>query len=301
MAIERMNGLSSSPARKVSRPARYQWRVMAWTAWTVALAIAFAASLGELVVQSFRSELYSYIPLVPVVTGYLLYMRRSTLPRTYSTSLAGAGMFLAVGIAAIAVARVGGIELTANDGLALETLASVCLVTAGSFFFFGWRWMVAAAFPMAFLFFLVPLPDAAVRVLENGSVAGSAEVSALLFTLTATPLVREGTVFVLPGIALEIARECSGINSTWVLAIVGLVASNLLLKSTWARVVLVAFIVPLAIVRNSVRILTIGLLCVHVGPHMIDSYIHRNGGPVFFALSLVPLFLLLSWLRRLQR
>ncbi len=68
-----------------------------------------------------------------------------------------------------------------------------------------------------------------------------------------------------------------------------------------ARLVLVLFVFPLAIVRNSIRILTIGLLCVHIGPHMIDSYIHRSGGPIFFALSLIPLFLLLLWLRRLQR
>ncbi len=30
---------------------------------------------------------------------------------------------------------------------------------------------------------------------------------------------------------------------------------------------------------------------------MIDSPIHRRGGPLFFALSLVPLFLLAWWLR----
>jgi exosortase/archaeosortase family protein len=83
-----------------------------------------------------------------------------------------------------------------------------------------------------------------------------------------------------------------------VLFVVGLVASNMFLKATWARVVLVAFIVPLAIVRNSVRILTVGLLCVHIGPHMINSYIHRRGGPIFFALSLVPLFALLLFLKR---
>jgi exosortase/archaeosortase family protein len=63
-------------------------------------------------------------------------------------------------------------------------------------------------------------------------------------------------------------------------------------------VLLVAFIIPLGIVRNGFRILTIGLLCVHVGPHMIDSVIHHRGGPIFFALSLIPLFLLLVWLRR---
>ena len=73
------------------------------------------------------------------------------------------------------------------------------------------------------------------------------------------------------------------------------------LKSPWRRLVLVAFVIPLGIVRNGVRILTIGLLCVHVGPHMIDSFIHHRGGPIFFVLSLGPLFLLLTWLRRRDR
>jgi hypothetical protein len=42
----------------------------------------------------------------------------------------------------------------------------------------------------------------------------------------------------------------------------------------------------------------IGLLCVNVGPQMIHSVIHRRGGPVFFALSLIPFLLVLWWLRR---
>lgn len=296
-----MNSLSSSPPQELTSQPRHDRRTVAWLAWTAAVSLAFAARLTELVVHASQSELYSYIPLVPIVSGYLLYQRRALLPREYATSLAGAGVLLVVGTVAVATAWVARADLGTNDRLALETLAYVSLVSAGGFLFLGRRWMAAAAFPMAFLFFLVPLPDAAVRVIENGSVIGSAEMSALLFGLTGTPLVREGTVFLLPGIVLEIARECSGINSTWVLFIVGLAASNLLLHTTWRRVVLVAFVVPLAIVRNSARILTIGLLCVHIGPHMIDSYLHRSGGPVFFALSLIPLLLLLLWLRRPQR
>jgi hypothetical protein len=31
---------------------------------------------------------------------------------------------------------------------------------------------------------------------------------------------------------------------------------------------------------------------------MIDSVIHHQGGPLFFVLSLGPMFLLLWWLRR---
>ena len=62
-----------------------------------------------------------------------------------------------------------------------------------------------------------------------------------------------------------------------------------------------AFLIPLGILRNGFRIFVIGMLCVHIGPRMIYSPVHRQGGPIFFALSLVPLFLLLSWLRRQER
>jgi exosortase/archaeosortase family protein len=100
---------------------------------------------------------------------------------------------------------------------------------------------------------------------------------------------------------LEVARECSGIRSTWVLFITSLVASHMFLKSPWRRFVLVAFVIPLGVLRNGFRILVIALLCVHVGPHMVDSFVHHQGGPIFFVLSLVPLFLLMAWLRRRDR
>ena len=111
-------------------------------------------------------------------------------------------------------------------------------------------------------------------------------------------MLRDGTVFQLPGIVIEVAQECSGIRSSWVLFITSVLASYLFLKSPWRRAVLVAFVIPLGILRNGFRILVIGLLCVHVGPQMIHSIIHHQGGPLFFALSLIPLFLLLWWLRR---
>src|SRR5207344_3068570 len=75
-------------------------------------------------------------------------------------------------------------RLSANDTLTLMALAYVCVVAAGGFLFLGSRWMAAAAFPVGFLIFLVPLPDAAVSWLETASVLASADVSALFFDLT---------------------------------------------------------------------------------------------------------------------
>jgi exosortase len=158
--------------------------------------------------------------------------------------------------------------------------------------------MASAVFPVSFLIFMVPMPDAILNILEQGSVLASADMAAFFFDASGTPLLRDGTVFALPGIVLEVARECSGIRSSWVLFITSIIASHLFLDGPWRRLVLVAFVIPLAIVRNAFRILVIGLLCVHVGPHMIDSVIHHRGGPIFFAISLVPMLALVAWLRR---
>ena len=177
-------------------------------------------------------------------------------------------------------------------------LAYLSFIVATGFVWFGSEWMRAAAFPVAFLIFMVPLPDAAVNWLELTLVAASADAAAWMFRVTGTPMFREGTILTLPGIVLEVARECSGIRSTVVLFMTSVLASNLFLQSTSRRIALVAFVIPLAIARNGFRILVIGLLCVHIGPHMIDSFIHHRGGPIFFALSLIPLSLVLFWLRR---
>jgi len=158
--------------------------------------------------------------------------------------------------------------------------------------------MTAAAFPFAFLIFIVPMPDAMADTLETASQLASTEAASLFFDITGTPVLREGTIFQLPNIVIQVGQECSGIRSSWVLVLTSLLAANLFLKSTWRRAILVCFVIPLAIVRNGFRVFVIGMLCVQIGPAMIHSVIHRRGGPLFFALSLIPLFLLLWWLHR---
>jgi exosortase C (VPDSG-CTERM-specific) len=281
-------------------PRSHRARFAGVAVYAAAITALFATSLVRLFAHAAGSGLHSHIPLVPLVAGYLLYIQPRK-PDPAASSAAGTIILGGAGAAALTAAVVWRGSLSVNDHLAFVTLAYLSFVTAGGFLFLGSKWMSAAVFPVAFLLFMVPLPDAAVYWLERGSVLASADVSALFFRLTGTPLLREGTIFAIPGIVLEVAQECSGIRSSWVLFITSVVASHLFLDSRWRRIVLVAFVFPLAIVRNAFRILVIGLLCVHVGPHMIDSVIHTRGGPIFFALSLVPLFLLLGWLRRGDR
>jgi exosortase C (VPDSG-CTERM-specific) len=280
------------------RPQRV--RIAAYAAYGAMVTVLFATSLSRLFAHALQSNLHSHIPMVPAIAGYLLYLQPRK-PLHCSSSIVETATLAVIGVGALAGAVIWRGSLSVNDHLGLLILAYLSFVTAGGFLFLGAKWVRAAAFPIGFLIFMVPLPDAAVYWLERASVLASADVSALFFRLTGTPLLRDGTIFAIPGIVLEVAQECSGIRSSWVLFITSAVASHLFLDSPWRRLVLVAFVFPLAIVRNSFRILVIGLLCVHVGPQMIDSVIHHRGGPIFFVLSLGPLFLLLVWLRRGER
>jgi len=297
-----MNGVSTtSNEHTPARPSRFSWRLFTFLLFTAGLIAAFAGLLVSLAVHASGSQLHSHILLIPFVTAYLIYIRRKQLPNEYNFSPGWATVAALVGLMVLIAAcapTVFGQRLSHNDYLALMTSSFICLLAAGGFFFLGRKWMGAIAFPFAFLIFMVPMPDAMADGLETASKLASAEAASLFFNIAGTPVLRDGTVFQLPNITIEVAQECSGIRSSWVLFITSLLASNLFLKSTWRRAVLVCFVLPLGIVRNGFRVWVIGMLCIYLGPQMIHSIIHHRGGPIFFALSLIPLFLLLWWLRR---
>jgi len=297
-AVER-RGSGWTPWRNLPRPERR--RLAACAGYLTLLALAFIQPLTRLTLYGAHSDLNSHILLVPFIAGYLLYTQRVRSLAACRSSIAGTVTAGGIGFAALVAGIVWRQRLSINDDLSLAVLAFVSFAAAGGFLFLGARWMAARAFPVGFLIFMVPLPDAAVAWLENASMLASAEAAALFFNVAGTPMLRQGTVFELPGIVLQVGRECSGIRSSWVLFISGLLASHLFLGTMWRRIVLVAFVIPLGILRNGFRVFVIGQLCVHVGSYMIDSKIHRQGGPLFFALSLVPLLLLLLWLRRRER
>lgn len=280
----------------LSRPERK--RVGGFIAYVLLSMLLFSSPLLRLLRHAAQNELHSHIPLVPVIVAYLLYLGRPRPAASYQSSTGGAVLLAGIALAALAAAAFGRGSLSPNDDLALTALAFVSVIAAGGFLFLGAKWMWATAFPMAFLIFMVPMPDRMAVWFENASMLASADVSAWLIKVSGTPNLRDGTLFQLPGVTIRVAQECSGIRSSWVLFITSLLISNMFLKSPWRRLALVAFVIPLGVVRNGFRILVIALLCVHVGPQMIDSPIHHQGGPLFFGLSLGPLFLLSWWLRR---
>lgn len=269
-----------------------------------ALIVGFSVLLYRWAQFALQSDLYSYVLLVPAVSIYL-FRSGFTRPSNRSGSSRALGITLlclgALVLAGFLFAKLSGEKLGAQDATALSTLSFVLLLAAAAAFFLDRQTLRHAAFPLAFLVFMVPFPLAFEQAIEGALQHGSAPPAYWFYRLAGTPVFKEGMVFQLPGMTLQIAPECSGIRSTLVLFMTSLIAGHLFLRSPWKRTILAVAVIPLALLRNGFRVFVIGELCVHVGPHMIDSPIHHYGGPIFFALSLIPFAVLVYYLVKSDR
>ncbi len=265
-----------------------------------ALAICFALPLWELVQLALKEEIHSHLILIPLISLYLIWQIRPELPRPRFTFSPGA-LFATVPVAAALLIAphvfhsVGPMEVLSLRILAFCVLLQAVLFTVGGRDFFR-----SILFPAAFMFFMVPLPPSIIEPLETASKVASAEVFTWMMDLTGSTYVREGFVFALPGLNIEVAQECSGIRSSLVLFIVSVLASHLFLRTSWKRIVFSLFVIPLGVARNAFRIFVLSALSVHWDRSVIDSPLHHKGGPLFFAVSLVPFFLVLFWLRKTE-
>jgi exosortase C (VPDSG-CTERM-specific) len=269
--------------------------------YVLALCVCYSVALFDWVRFALSRDLYSHVLMIPAVAIYLGWARRKEMPARTTPCRVGATGLGTLGLASLAFywyLRGRGQVLETSDYLAAVIFSFICWVGAGGFLILGKERLRLVAFPAVFLVFMVPFPEAIKVGFERFLQHASADVVQVLFSLSGTPVLREGLRFQLPGIRIEVAEECSGIRSTIVLFITSLIAGHLFLRSPWKRTALAAAVIPLGILRNAVRILVICLLCVHLDPSWIDSELHHRGGPLFFLVSLGPLALLLFLLWR---
>lgn len=292
------SGVNQFDARHSSDTARRSANLnsLRFTIYGVLLSVAFFGPLTNFLRFAFAEDRNSYLVLIPAISAYLIWSQRRALHQS-PASLPFALLFGAVGGFAAWQSRS---LVTANpaDQLSLLVLAYLAFLMAGAFFFFGFKSLRPIAFPAAFLVFAIPMPTAFANAIEIFLQHASAEAASWMLSLTGIPFFRENLQFKMPGVSIRVAQECSGYNASFTLFILSALAGHLCLRTTWKKWLLTLVVIPLAVLRNAFRITTLSFLSVKFDPAWLDSPLHHRGGPLFFALSLIPFFLLLLLLRK---
>jgi exosortase len=264
----------------------------------VALLMAWRP-LADLMRPADRSDYYSHIILIPFVSAYFLYQYRTAILGTSNRALLPGSLIIGGALSVYVVARLLETQLGPNDFASLTTFSSLAFFVGGFVLLYGLAAFRAAQFPLLFLLFAIPIPQTLLDWFIYILQVGSTEVTEWLYQLTGTEYIRNGFVYRLPNITIQVARECSGIRSSIALIITSVLAGHLFLNSGWRKLILVAAMLPFTIFKNGVRILTLSLLAIYVDTKFItDSWLHHTGGFVFYLPALGMLAVVLWWLRR---
>jgi exosortase len=246
----------------------------------------------------FENDTFSQIPFIPLVSMFLIYGNRKAIFSGVSFGWVAGAALITPGMILLATARLNVGQLNSTNQAALFVFGIV-LIWMGAFsLFFGTRAFRAACFPLLFLLFAVPVPEPILSRVISFLQKGSADAAEGFFHLTGIPYLRRGLIFDLPGVSIRVAEECSGIHSTLALLITTALAGHLFLRSNWRRTLLLIAVVPIAILKNGLRIAGLTLLAIYVNPGFLTGNLHHHGGIVFFMIALVPMALLLILLER---
>lgn len=289
------------PSRNSSSPGSLFRRVSFFAGWIVATCLLFLRPLIAFVTYSLSNDNASHLVLIPVITAWLLFLERDRIFRLVESDRRAASLFFAAGTAIALLARFAGPHWSALNQLSVYVLGLILLWVAGFAFFFGRTALQSAKFPLAFLLLTIPIPDflldKAIYLLQKGS----AEIAAVLFDWSGVPVLRDGFVFHLARVNIEVAKECSGIRSSLALLILAILVAHFYLDTFWKQAILVIGGLFVMILKNGVRIVALTLLASYVDPGFLYGRLHREGGVVFFLLGLLLLAPLLWLLQRTER
>ena len=273
---------------------------MAFAVLVVASAAVGVSVILDLARLALESPEYSHLVLIVPLSATMIWRQRTLLFASSNPRLKSAVLCFGVWTLAVVLVLFAKTHF-AGQGLTISVLLLITFWVAAFCSCFGTQPTRKALFPLTFLVLLVPLPRAFAEVAISFSQQASADAVNFLYQMAGVPVLRDGQSFILSNLELEIAKSCSGIRSTVALFIMALLLGHFFLKWYWTKAALVIAVLPLAIIKNAVRIFTISMLANYVDLSFMDSPLHHSGGILFFAFALFFLALLLLLLLRLER
>jgi exosortase A len=226
-----------------------------------------------------RSDTFAHGFVVAPIAAYLAWRDRATfaqLPiRPYPPALLG-------------LVAAGGAWLVgeAASALALSQFAVVAMVPFLVWAMLGSAVARAAAFPLAFLLFMVPFGDFLVPTLIDWT----AEFTVAAIKLSGVPIFREGNHFQIPSGRWSVVEACSGIRYLIASFMVGCLYAYVTYRSLRRRLIFIGFSILVPIVANWLRAYMIVMIGHLSGNKLAVGVDHLVYGWVFFGLVIGIMF-----------
>ncbi len=234
---------------------------------------------------------YSHGFLIPIITGYLIWLERDKL-KTAKIAPSWWGL--------IVILLAGAIYLIGRTGGEYYSQRFSIIVMLYGFIlsFWGIEVLKICFWPIAYLIFMIPLPYVIYNEIAFPLKLFATHIATSCLQLLGFPIYSSGNIIYLPHMTLEVADACSGIRSLISILALGVILAKFT-QDTWIkRIVLVILSIPIVIAANILRIIITGIFAVE-DPVLAQGFFHEFTGEIVFLLGLVLLFLVAFLLRKI--
>jgi exosortase B len=256
--------------------------VLALALVVIGLLVAYVPSYVELSRTIWRTDEQGHGPIIFIVSLWLLYNLRHALAELPSRPAT---------LSAVLVLLFGGLLYVfgRSQDIWIFSIGSQIWMLAGlALLFKGWRGLRLIWFPLFFLLFMVPLPEALVASVTAPLKTAVSYVASNLLYAFGLPVGRSGVMLTVGQYQLLVADACAGLNSMFTLEALGMLYMNLMRYTSVARnVTLAIMLVPIAFCANIGRVMILVLVTYFFGDAAGQGFVHGFAGMVLFMIALV--------------
>lgn len=247
---------------------------------------AYTPTIMSLIDGPWQTEQEGHGPLIIAASLWLLWQSRDRLKRVAIkpapvwgwTSLIG-------GLVLMFLART-------QDVLPVEVLSIFPVIIGCVLLAAGWKALRAVAFPVGFLIFAVPAPDWAIDAFTVPLKVMISDLVTQVLYAAGFPIAQNGVMIMISGYQLLVKDACSGMNSIFALSAIGVFYAYAFRRDEKLRsLFLLLSIVPITILANFIRVVTLVLIAYYGGVDLLDGPVHDLTGIGLFVVALVLLIL----------
>ncbi len=249
--------------------------------------LAYLPTYMKLADTVWRSEQEGHGPLIMLAAVWLAWQQRDKLSTiTLKPAPIAGWIVLLSGLALLVVMR-------SQYLVMVEVFTQIPVLFGCVLLLGGWPLARLFAFPIAFLFFSVPPPGWLMDAFTVPLKAWISDVTTNFLYDLGYPIAQNGVMIMIGPYQLLVKDACSGMNSIFALSAIGIFYIHEFVRNNWFRsIVLVLSIIPITVLANFFRVLTLVLASYYFGVDAVEGLFHDLTGIALFVFALVLFFLL---------
>jgi|GEM_PF-48183 len=271
--------VDTPPAAPASARAAWRHALPALVLVIVWILACYASTAMGMVRIWSKSETFTHGFVVPPIVLWLIWRRRADLAQLVPQPALW-------GLAPLAIAGLAWLAGRLGEVNALAQLAMTAMIVLAVPAVLGVRIAHRLMFPLAFLFFAVPIGDFVLPVLMDWT----ANFTVAALRASGIPVYREGLMFIIPSGAWSVIEACSGVRYLIASLMVGTLFAYLSYRSNRRRWLFVGFAILVPIIANWVRAYLIVLLGHLSGNRLAVGVDHIIYGWLFFGIVITLMF-----------